>query len=114
MRKMLLLIPLAVVFLAAGVYAESGKKAGDPEKGKSAFAEYCVKCHDASRPMSKTKDRDGWEATVERMSANHNIRFGSPIPQDAMDEIIEHLARERGKKPEDGGGETGTGGKGKK
>jgi|GEM_PF-2200290 len=99
MRKMFLLIPLAVVFLAAGVNAESGKKAGDPESGKSAFAEHCVKCHDASRAMSKTKDRDGWEATVERMSDNHNIRFGSPIPQDAMDDIIEHLARDRGNKP---------------
>ena len=97
MKKILWLIPAAFFLFSVGASAESGKKAWDPEKGKSAFAEYCVKCHDASRAMSKTKDRDAWESTVERMSSIHSRKYGTPIPGDARDDIVEHLIREAGK-----------------
>ena len=97
MKKFLWLIPAVFLFLtAAYVTADSGSK-GDPEKGKAAFEEYCVKCHDLQRSLSRTKDRDGWEKTVERMS-NYHKKFGGPIPEEAEDDIIAYLTGAAGGK----------------
>jgi len=96
MKRMLWLIPAAVLVLTAGFVSADSDRNADPEKGKIAFEGYCVKCHDSQRTLSRTKDRDGWEWTVKTMSRYHDRRTGSPIPEDDQKDIIAYLLRNAG------------------
>jgi len=91
MKKMFWLVPaVSLVLMAVFVFADSGKQ-GDPEKGKAAFENYCVKCHNAERSLSREKDRDGWEWTVKTMSNYLKRKSGSPIPEDDQEDIVDYL-----------------------
>jgi len=93
----LLLVLAAAPFTFGSGDKGSGMKEGvDMEAAKATFEEYCAKCHGLDRPLGKQKDKDGWEATVSRMSDYHK-RFGGPIPEDAEDAIVEYLVKAAGK-----------------
>ena len=97
MKKMFWLVPaVSLVLMGAIVFADAGKQ-GDPEKGKEAFENYCVKCHEAQRALSRTKDRDGWEWTVKTMSGYHQRTSGASIPEDARKNIVEYLVEVAGR-----------------
>ena len=85
-------VSCAVFLLACLLVAPpAGAEAGDP-KAKALFEEKCSACHALSRPLGKTKDRDGWEKTVTRMQKAN----GCPITDAEAKEIVDYLAAVRG------------------
>ena len=96
MNRMAFCLILAVGLLFLGAFAPTGAKGeADQGEGKAAFEMYCLKCHDAQRSLSREKDQDGWEKTVERMSGYHQ-RLGGPIPEDAVGDIVRYLLQSAG------------------
>ncbi len=59
---------------------------------KSLFTATCGKCHGIDRPLAVTKDRDGWTATVARMSGNNEKKFGLQISAADQTAIVNYLA----------------------
>ena len=69
----------------------------DLDLAQTTFENTCSKCHSIKRPLSKTKDRKGWDLTTRRMSSHHKARFGNPIPEENRQAIIEYLVANGGK-----------------
>ncbi len=63
----------------------------DLGRSKEVFVNTCSKCHSLKRPLGKTKDRAGWEKTVNRMNKNNKKRFGKEIPPLDRQEIVNYL-----------------------
>src|SRR5436309_2850765 len=71
--------------------AANGGKSGSGQKfdpavvsaGQAAFERSCTQCHDAARALDRTKDLDGWRATVRRMAAKR----GADIPTSDFETI---------------------------
>jgi len=84
---------LCAAFLLAGllIAPPAGAEAGDP-KAKALFEAKCSACHELSRPLGKSKDRDGWQKTVTRMQKVN----GCPITDAEAKEIIDYLVAVRG------------------
>jgi len=60
-------------------------------RAKSVFQKTCSQCHSLKRPLGKTKDRAGWEKTVDKMNKNHKKRFGKGISPLDREEIVNYL-----------------------
>jgi len=58
---------------------------------KSLFETKCSVCHKIQRPLSKSKDMNGWKATVTRMSGK---RPGH-LTETEIEQIVAHLSLER-------------------
>lgn len=88
----------AAAILAAGIAFADGsgsEKARKAEEsaGKTLFEAKCSVCHGLDRSLGKTKDSNGWTATVKRMQQNK----GCQITDAEALEIIDHLVKIRGK-----------------
>lgn len=59
--------------------------------GKSLLEGPCTQCHGLERATSKSKTRDGWLATVDRM-----IGKGAAINSDEKEVLVDYLAEEYG------------------
>ena len=81
----------AALFLAGGVGLAAAQAPGD---AKALFEAKCSICHPISRPLGKTKDRQGWTETVTRMQKGN----GCPISDAEAKQIIDYLVAERGLK----------------
>lgn len=64
---------------------------GQKDAGAELFESKCSTCHELSRPLGKTKDREGWTATVKRMQAN-----GCRITDQEAGAIVDYLVNVRG------------------
>ncbi|HEY5996621.1 MAG TPA: c-type cytochrome [Candidatus Deferrimicrobiaceae bacterium] len=80
-------------FLVSGtilaVSAAAAVAAGD---GKALFESKCTMCHAASRALSASKDKAGWQSTVERMKGK-----GAKVDDQEAAAIVDYLAKEAGK-----------------
>jgi cytochrome c5 len=65
---------------------------GQGGPGRVLFEKKCSTCHELGRPLGKTKDREGWSATVKRMQQVN----GCPITDGEANEIIDYLVTVRG------------------
>ena len=84
--KRLLPFFFSMLALLFGVYPAVG---ATPE---ALFAEKCSICHHPDRALRKTKDRLGWQKTVERMQ-----RYSSGMISDTeAATVIEYLVQLRG------------------
>jgi len=81
----------AALFLIVGSAFAAGH---EKDTGNELFEAKCSACHSLSRPLEKTKDRDGWTATVTRMQKVN----GCPISDEEAKQIIDYLVKERGPK----------------
>ena len=63
-----LLFAAAASLVVSPAWAE-----GDLSAAKATFESVCSKCHSTDRPLSTSKDRAGWEATVKRMGTKTTI-----------------------------------------
>jgi cytochrome c5 len=82
--------------LASVALSVGQDKAAEGKSGKAAYEEFCGKCHDLERSLKRTKDKTGWESTVERMSKYHE-RSGGPIPEGDRAAIVDYLVENAGK-----------------
>jgi hypothetical protein len=74
-----------------GPDAPSAGKGFDPavvSAGSAAFDRSCTTCHDAARALDRTKDLDGWRATVRRMAD----KKGAEIAAGDIEPIATYLA----------------------
>ena len=90
MKKFTALTITAALALT-GVVAIADSHGGD--EGKALFEEKCTLCHDAERSLSKNKEREAWERTVNRMMKKNP----GHITAEQAKTITDYLARERGK-----------------
>lgn len=75
---------LGLVFLAAAQPAVA-QEGTDLSAAKATFEATCSKCHGTDRPLGKTKDREGWQATVARMATK------TTIPEADQKAVVEFL-----------------------
>jgi cytochrome c5 len=71
--------------------APAAGKGFDPaavSAGSAAFDRSCTTCHDAARSLDRTKDLDGWRATVKRMAA----KKGAEVAAGDIEPIATFLA----------------------
>ncbi len=88
--------------------AANGNKSGSGQRfdpavvsaGQAAFERSCTQCHDAARSLDRTKDLDGWRATVRRMAAKR----GADIPTSDFEPIATYLASRNTSAAGGGGG----------
>lgn len=90
-RRRTAAILTVALFLAGGVGLAADKA---PKDAKALFEAKCSICHPTSRPLGKTKDRQGWTETVTRMQKGN----GCPISDEEAKQIIDYLVAERGLK----------------
>ena len=57
---------------------------------KAVMDQVCTMCHNIARPMTKKKDRAGWEATVKRMASKTN-----KISAEQSVQIVDFLSKIR-------------------
>ena len=62
-----------------------------PDQGKALFEAKCGKCHGLSKSLSKTKDFEGWNSTVQRMAK----KSGGDISADDAKTIAEYLSNRK-------------------
>lgn len=86
-RAVVLLFAIALPLGAA-----EGQNAADAGTAKGVFESACSRCHPLDRALRKTKDRPGWQKTVERMKG---YAAGSLSDAEAQT-IVEYLSRVRG------------------
>ncbi len=67
----------------------------DLETARKVFETKCAHCHGLDRPLKKTKSREGWRKTIERMRSHSQ----GAISEDDARIILEYLQRVRGPKP---------------
>lgn len=75
-----------------GMTAQPPAEEKDP--GAALFKSKCSTCHAVSRPLGKTKDREGWTTTVERMRSK-----GCQLTDQEAGAIVDHLVKIRGLTP---------------
>lgn len=90
-RKRTAAILTVALFLAGGVGLAADQA---PGSAKALFEAKCSICHPTSRPLGKTKDRQGWTETVTRMQKVN----GCPVSDGEAKQIIDYLVAERGPK----------------
>jgi competence protein ComEA len=56
--------------------------------GREETARLCKQCHELARSISLRQDRDGWNATINRMSA-----FGMKATPKELDLVVDYLAK---------------------
>jgi cytochrome c5 len=78
---------------AIGLAVATGPAAGEEVSPQDLFETKCSACHATSRPLSKNKDRAGWEQTVQRMQGK---RAGH-LSDAEVETIIDYLTEVRGK-----------------
>jgi cytochrome c5 len=61
--------------------------------GKELFEAKCTVCHDAQRALGKNRDKDFWDATVERMRGK-----GADLKDDEAKAVAAYLAEVAGPK----------------
>jgi cytochrome c5 len=70
----------------------SGAALAAAADGKALFEAKCTMCHAASRALSTSKDKAGWQSTVERMKGK-----GAQVSAEEAAAIADYLAKEAGK-----------------
>ena len=64
----------------------------DLESARNIFETECSNCHSLDRPLKKSKSRQGWEKTVNRMKSYAS----GMISNEEAATIVEYLVRVRG------------------
>ena len=89
---------LLVVSFALALMMACGGGAGAPADDVEVVADgtfllegRCTQCHDVERTTGKSKTRDEWLATVDRM-----IEKGAGINAEEKEVLVNHLAEEYG------------------
>jgi cytochrome c5 len=72
----------------AQVSGPSPPAAGAADKGKAAYDQACVSCHDSSVVEMAHKTRDDWKQTVDQMRA-----MGAAVDDEQAGAIVDYLAR---------------------
>ena len=91
-RKALSLVVAAAFALTAVPFAVSAEYKAD--EARKLFEDKCGVCHGLDRPLSKNKDKEGWESTVNRMQQ----KSGSGISEDEAATIARYLSEIQGPK----------------
>ncbi len=91
MRKILTTI-LAVSVLVVFTGLSTAIASEDMDPAKALFEEKCSACHTTEKPLGKTKDKDGWTATVKRMQE----KKPGHISDEEAAKIIDYLTKTRG------------------
>jgi mono/diheme cytochrome c family protein len=91
MKRAIRTMAAAGVFASAGFAPGAGAQTGVPPVerlagAKAIFEQACGVCHGLERPLSKTFDRAGWEATVERMHGN-----GAEVDRAERAQVVAYL-----------------------
>jgi mono/diheme cytochrome c family protein len=92
MTRSVALFPALVLGLSLGAAALAGQESFDADAAKKLFESKCAPCHPLDRTLRKTKDRPGWQKTVERMKG---YAAGAIADAEAQT-IVEYLSRARG------------------
>ena len=82
---------LLVVSFALALMMACGGGAGAPADDVEVVADGTFQCHDLERTTGKSKTRDEWLATVDRM-----IEKGAGINAEEKEVLVNHLAEEYG------------------
>ncbi len=93
-KRVIIALFTCVFLLAGSAYAQKESGGQGEDRGKALFEGKCSDCHALSRPLNKTKDRDGWTATVTRMQKVNGCR----ITDAEAAEIVNYLVKVRGPK----------------
>ena len=78
--KRSILLATAVLCLAAAAWAA--------DEGKALFESKCTVCHEASRALTASKNRAGWDKTIAQMKAK-----GAKVSAEEAAAIAEYLIR---------------------
>lgn len=92
--KRIIIAFVTCFFILAGSAFAQKESEGQENGGKALFEGKCSACHALSRPLDKTKTRDGWTATVTRMQKVNGCR----ITDAEAVEIVNYLVKVRGPK----------------
>ncbi len=104
MRSVGIMLVLATILAAGLAFATSREAArwalspqaqDDHAAGKALFEKKCALCHPLERALGKSKDRNGWAATVKRMQKVN----GCPITDAEAGKIVDYLAKVRAASP---------------
>ncbi len=90
MKHVIVAVTALCMTLLAGSFQRIS--AGENNNPKSLFEKKCSICHSIERPMSITKTKEGWEATVMRMKDEND----APISNEEARIIIDYLAENYG------------------
>src|SRR5229473_2551554 len=80
---MFLRFSLALALFAAGAWAQLPDGPGKTETEK-----ICTQCHELERSISLRQDRDGWQATMNKM-----ITLGAKGTDQEFQAVVDYLAR---------------------
>ncbi|MEZ5356348.1 MAG: helix-hairpin-helix domain-containing protein [Bryobacteraceae bacterium] len=78
--------PLAVLALAVCAVPASAELPDGP--GRAELDELCAKCHEVERSVSKRQDREGWQATLNKMMA-----MGTKGTDQQFAAVLEYLVK---------------------
>jgi len=82
---------LALMVACGGGAGASADDAAMVADGKSLLEGPCTQCHNLERSTSKSKTRDEWLATVDRM-----VGKGAAINAEEKEVLVDYLAEEYG------------------
>ena len=88
-RKRIFAVLLSAALLGAGVSALAAEEAD--AKGKALLEAKCKGCHDLSRPMNASKNKDAWTANISRMR-----KYGCKLTDEEAATLVDYLAKVRG------------------
>ncbi len=76
---------------AASHASVSAKANANGEPAEATFKRACLSCHGTDLVEQQRLTRAGWVREVEKM-----MRWGAPVPADAKDALVDHLAARHG------------------
>jgi mono/diheme cytochrome c family protein len=93
MTSILILVVLAVIFLAAcgssnPTATAASSSAGSASSGQALMQERCTVCHSLQRVTSSHMSADRWKTTVERMVNN-----GAQLSSQEQQTLVDYLAQ---------------------
>lgn len=91
MRRLSAMAVSTVFLLSTALPAFSAES---DDAAKALFESKCSVCHGTDRPLSKNKDKEGWEATVKRMQSKKPDNFND----EEAKKIADYLTKVRGPK----------------
>ena len=88
--KTLLLI-IGLIALLALPALLTGCTSAPHHPGRATFERACARCHNISKPLAKTKTREGWQRTVKVMK-----KRGARLTDEEAKLVMDYLVTVRG------------------